>query len=589
MPKGEIYKRRELSNWIKEIRERSGMKVASFGNAHIRFLEKNGKMSAVSYKRVAVSYWEAGEHLPSYPETIASLAIMDYDLRNPLQNLESISNSSARMKHVTSCMEKYLGRKLYCKNFTDLLILHAARGMFPLTQVPEIYNEFMEIILQDSGNFTETQRKSFLMRRDTNTLFARLLELKTLEELKAEVRENSHFYAVGYRMLGERLQAIYQKSYEIINQEMDLLSAVRFYAPVYRDSVKKLTSYEIVVSRRWLIDLCLLLHFSRKDINEVLRNAQYIELSEELDHPESLLQELPDKISGSAEWFGEVERNFLRIFKPVNTSLPVILEDTDFSPLRFFRLQEYTEKEKLFYVLSVGCCILESGESFPLPLYELDYLLAKPEMKKALKAMLECNLKEFQENGRQWIIKTFYRAIDSSKADTIDAADEWNPVYLLLKKYHAQMEQHIEHPKWYHHGKTMQELRLTLIDDYAAYYEVSEEKIALLKENAQTLGIGSQQYEQILWDFACGSYFSAFCYTVFTGFLYKGTVYQDELHFMRKEEGNALYSMLRFCFMLYLGESPVSIGPNGGILLEAGDTREMNFPRVLLQLLSYLN
>lgn len=610
MPKGEIYKRQELSSWIRDIRKRSGMSVASFGASHFRFMEKNGKMSAVHYKRVAVSYWENGNHLPSYPETIASLAMMDYDLAHKEKNDTKEFNQkdytsqdqkdctsqdqNDRMNYVISCIAKYLGKKLYCKNFTDLLILHAARGMFPLVQVPDIYNELMEIILKDTEKLTDDQRKVFVMRRDTNTLFARLLELENLEELKEEVRENRHFYSIGYRVVGERLQALYEKSYEEINHGMDFLSAVRFYAPVYRDSVKKLTSYEVVVSRRWLIDLCLLLHFDRADINEVLLNAQYIELSDlnllGTEHPESLIVDLPGLTTGSAEWFAEVERNFIRKFNPTKDSLPVILEDTDFSPLRFFRLQEYTEKEKLLYVISVGCLLLSSGESFPLPLYVLDYVLAKPEMKKLLKSMAESDLKEFSVKVKEWIVKAFYAATGNPKAKTMAAADECNPIYELLKKYCSELDKKIEHPGWYHHGETMQELRLGLTDEYASYYEISAAKVSILKAYYETSKKHKDRYEQTLWDLACGSYFSALCYTVFTGYLYKGSLYSDEMAFLKNEEEalKKMYPMLRFCFSLYLGKEPVYAGPNGGILIAPEDKRELNFPRVLIQLLSYL-
>lgn len=587
MPKGEIYNRQELSSWIKEIRKRSGMNAASFGAVHVRFMEKNGRMSAVRYKRVAVSYWESGEHLPSYPETIASLAMMDYDFS---YKKDGGNDKNFRMKYVVSCMAKYLGRKLYCKNFTDLLILYAARGMFPLAQVPEIYNELIEILLKDTESLTDVQRTAFILRRDTNTLFQRLLDIEDIEELKEEVRKNRHFYSTGYRVVRERLEALYEKSYRKTNYGVDLLSAVRFYAPVYRDSVKKLTSYQVVVSRRWLIDFCLLLHFNRDDMNEVLLNAQYIELSLNPGHPEALIVDIPERTTGSAEWFSEVERRFIRNFRPTKESLPVILEDTDFSPLRFFRLQEYTEKEKLLYVISVGCLILSSKEDFPLPLYVLDYVLAKPEMKKLLKSMAEGNLKEFSVKVKAWIVKAFYMAIGSPKAETLDAEDECNPIYVLLKKYYAEMDKKMEHPGWYHYGETMQELRLGLMDEYAAYYEISSLKVSALKEYYGTSDNQRKRYEHVIWDMACGSFFSALCYTVFTGYLYKGTLNRDELAFLKTDEMalKGMYPMLQFFFSLYLGKDPVYAGPNGGILIDPKDKRELNFPRVLIQLLSYL-
>lgn len=587
MPKGEIYKRQELSSWIRRIRQKSGMSAAAFGNAHFRFAEKNGKMSAVSYKRVAVSYWENGEHLPSYPETIASLAMMDYDL---LCEERAAGDGNLRMNYVVSCMEKYLGRKLYCKNFKDLLILDAARNIFPLAQVPEIYNELIEIILKDTEELSDEQITAFTMKRDTNTLFARLLEMETLDELKAEVRENRHFYSIGYRVVGKRLEALYEKSYRSSNHGMDFLSAVRFYAPVYRDSVRRLTSYEMAVSRRWLIDFCLLLHFCRNDLNDVLRNAQYMELSVQPDHPESLIEDLPGIITGSAAWFAEVERNFVGRFHPEADSLRVILEDSDFSPVRFFRLQEYTEKEKLLYVISVGCLILSSGDAFPLPLYVLDYALARPEMRKLLKSMAEGNLKEFSEKLKEWIIHTFYCVTGNPKGKKEKMSEECNPVYVLLKKYCSEIDRKTEHPGWYHYGKIMQELRLCLTDEYSFYYDIPSDKVSVLKERCGTAGKCPEEYELILWDLACGSYLSALCYTVFTGYLYKGVLYRDEIAFLKSDDVmmKRMYPVLRFFFSLYLGKNPVYPGPNGGILLEPEDKREVNFPRMLIQLLSYL-
>ena len=286
MPRGEIYRRAEMGEWIKDIRKRSGMSVASFGASLVRFKDQKGKLEAVPYKRVAVSYWESGEHLPSYTETIACLAMLDYDL----QTKDDSFNGIDRLSYVTECMEKYLGRRLYCKNFTDLLIIYAARGILIMKEVPDVYNELVHIILEDAGQTDAAMRREFSALRDTGTLYSRLLTLNTIKELEDEVRQNRSFYAIGYKVLGDRLQAMYD---EHPLSDMDFLSAVRFYAPVYKDSVKKLSSYEVVVSRRLLIDLGLQLHFSREQINRVLSNAQYMHLSEDADNPESLIRDSP--------------------------------------------------------------------------------------------------------------------------------------------------------------------------------------------------------------------------------------------------------------------------------------------------------
>lgn len=571
MPKGDIRNKREYVDWICRVRRQSGLNQEEFGSRIVRFgsgSKSSGRMYN-TYGRGAVAHWEKGTHLPVNVETVISIALLDYAELYPEQDF-SISQAvdsklrNKRLIYVASCIQRYLNRGLYCKNLGDVLIFQAIRGLFPLEEVPELETWIHREIFSGSRKNTLERVREYSRRRDTGMLYDQLLEMEDKETFLQVLQEKKDFYSIGYRVVGERMKEEYEAHY-MSDSGLDFQRAIRFYAPVYRDSYQHLFAADIRVSRRWLIDLCIQLHFSRESINSVLKNAQYTPLADYPENPEAWIQNLGQEqqdrgqnqwrgqqqgyFCGTVVWYHQMENQYL-LWKEENGDLDEIREDgaleSDFEPFRFWRVREYSLRERLIYALALGCYLEKYGE-LPLPVYLLDFVLARKDAEEMLKR-LSCTV-GCSQWGQQWNLwKQEKKGLCLELCYLIrDAMDD-----VVLFAMPGEPEVPLLHD---------------LEREYQGYYEISEKKLS---------GERAFQKQHI---------FASVLYSLMTGFLYKGKINRKECEELKElqEKFPEAHTFIRYIWRLYLGNEPVEKSGEDcfRVVMKKGTAPELNLEKMM--------
>ena len=553
MPKGEIRNKKEYVEWICRVRKESHLSQEDFGNRIVRFGGGKSGRGYSNYGRGAVAHWEKGTHLPVNAETVISIALLDYENCYPERDFSNCQAVDAKLRnkrltYVASCVQKYLNRGLYCKNLGDVLIFQAIRGLFLLEEVPGLELWIHREIFAGSRKNTPDKIREYARRRDTGMLYNQLLEIQDKETFFQVLKEKKDFYSIGYRVVGERMKEEYEAHYMEDNR-LDFQRAVRFYAPVYRDSYQHLFAADIRVSRRWLIDLCLQLHFSRESINSVLKNAQYASLSDYPENPESWIGDFYGNSYGTAAWYAQVENRYL-LWKEEHGDLDEIREDgaleSDFEPFRFWRIREYSIKERLIYALALGCYLGEYGE-MPLPVYLLDFVLARKDAEELLKRL--SGKMDGSSWGQQWILwKRERRGVCLELCHLIrDALDE-AILFAAPNEPEARLLGSLE-------------------QEYGIYYEVSEKKLADDRE------------------FQKQHVFASVLYSLMTGFLYKGRIFRKECEELKELQGKfpEAYTFIRYIWRLYLGKEPVEKSGKDSfrVMMKNGIAPELNLEKMM--------
>lgn len=558
MPKGEIYHRTECAEWIASVRRRSGLSTELFAAKMIRFKDCKGKMQIVNYSKGSVSNWENGKNLPVYMEVVACIAMMDYDLKCK----SGQQPEQERYVYVTNLMSRYLNKRLYCKNILELLILQSARGLFPLEEIPAIRDELLQELVSDNEKISDEEMNQFAMSRNTNTLFDILFQETSLEGIKEKVREYRHFYSVGYRALGKRIQLLYETHYAK-DYCLDFNSAVGIYAPVYRVSFRTMNRERLEVSRHWLIDFALQLHFNRNDINSILSDAHYEELAEYDDNAESWIREYPETVFGTVDWYKNVEQIYINKIAEYSESAAVFYtDDSDFIPIRFWRGRSFGLKEKMIYAYLLGVYMLVNNMEMILPFYALDYILG---LKKTGSLLREYAKLPKGEWKKEWDLLR-YKSLEASS---------------ITKEFVDIISQALNEPEEIINRKKNEfggcNFSMNLGDEYYDYTQMSVEKTRLLKASLskeERKRFSSSVTAQHLT--ACYS-LSTLIYSLMTGFIYKGDYDRDELKFMELDTSNIEHKKIAgffmYLFKLMLGDRPVSAGENHTFFLESENDR----------------
>lgn len=559
MPKGEIRNKKEYVDWICRVRKQCCFNQEEFGRRIVRFSSsKSGGRMYSTYGRGAVAHWEKGTHLPVNMETVISIALLDYAFLHPNQDFSGNQHVSSRCRnmrltYVASCVKKYLNRSLYCKNLGDVLIFQAVRGLFLLEEVPALEAWIHKEIFAGSRKNTPEKVREYARRRDTRMLYDQLLEIEDKETFLQVLQEKKDFYSIGYRVVGERMKEEYETNY-MADDGLDFQRAIRFYAPVYRDSYQHLFAADIRVSRRWLIDLCIQLHFSRESINSVLKNAQYAPLSDYSENPESWIQgkrqnEQQDAFYGTTAWYIQVENRYL-LWKEENGDLDEIRADgaleSDFEPFRFWRVREYSIRERLVYALALGCYLEKYGD-LPLPVYLLDFVLARKDAEEILKRLGgDAYRKRW---GKEWNLWQREK-IGLCRELCYLIRDAMDDVVLFAAA-----------------GEPEQKLLPFLEQEYGIYYEIPKNKP--FDETAF-----QKQYV-----------FATVLYSLMTGFLYKGKMNRKECEELKELQDKfpSAYIFIRYIWRFYLGNEPVEPMGEGSfrIVTKRDDVPELNLDKVL--------
>lgn len=571
MPRGEIRNRKAYAEWICSVRKASGLGQSEFGKRIVRFGNgKNGR-KVNFYERAAVACWERGDHLPGNMETVISIALMDYSLRHPETDFDSgngiePSLRNERLSYVDQCIRKFLGKKLYCKNLKEVLMIQAVRGLFPLCEVPDLYQEISTMLLKSSKKLTAARIREYARQRNTGTLYGNLLDVQDKQTFLRILEEKKDFYAIGYRVLGERMKAEYEQNYRK-ETGLDFQRAVHFYAPVYRDSCQHLFAADIRVSRRWIIDLCIQLHFSRESVNRILRSAQFSELAEEPENPESWICRREGCENGTVAWYEKVEEKYLQVSESIG-SLEELCNcgalETDFEPVRFRRVQRMSLRERMIYALALGCYVQKYG-LLPLPVYLLDFMTARKDVSKALKKWSGAEYHQKWKTAlKQWetcgdgLCRDLCSLIKTASDDVILSAVPGTPEYALIPGQEAE---------------------------YRRYYEVPDGKLSGLQQGRTGSGTGPFSGKKEKEAFYQEVNFAAVMYSLITGFLYKGRTDSRECMVLKQagcyDSGIGIF--WRYVWKVYLGNDPVCRGKTAGYW--AGGNRdslpELNLSKIL--------
>lgn len=571
MPRGEIHNRKEYTEWIRRVREASGLGQSEFGKRIVRFGNGKNDRKVNYYERGAVVCWERGDHLPGNVETVISIALLNYSISHPEPDFETESGISPSLRnerflYVDKCIRKFLGKKLYCKNLKEVLVLQAVRGLFSLCEVPDIYNEINAMLLKSNKRLTAAQIREYAQQRNTGTLYGNLLDVQDKQTFFRLLEEKKDFYAIGYRVLGERMKEEYERNYRK-NTGLDFQRAVHFYAPVYRDSCQHLFAADIRVSRRWIIDLCVQLHFSRESVNRILLNAQFPELAEEPENPEAWICRREDCENGTVAWYEKMEEKYLHVMESVG-SLEELREcgalETDFEPVCFWRVQRLTLRERMIYALALGCYVQKYG-LLPLPVYLLDFMIARKDMSKALKKWSSAEYDQrWKKVLKQWETcgdgpcKDLCNLIKTASDDAVLSAVPGMPEYTLISERE---------------------------DEYRRYYEVSDEKLAGLQQSRSGPGEGPFTGEKEKTAFYQEVNFAAVMYSLVTGFLYKGRTDSRECMVLKQagcyDSGVGIF--FRYMWKVYLGKNPVFRGRTAGYWTgeKNGSSPDLNLSKIL--------
>ena len=262
--------------WIKKVR--NGMKKCEFCK-HIYVFKKNGKVCQ-NIHRNTLSNWENGRtSLSRDIETFLSLVLWEYDHFNEIYGYDIVTDKNSRnerYQYAKACLHDVLDVDFYCRNLHDALLIQVTRGIISFEDVPEL-----EKSLEDNlGNYPITieEKNGYAIERNTVSIssdLSKVNDVNSLIELITVTHKNS--FAAARIIIGARLNKIYE-SRDRYPKKVDLQKAIVNLAPNYRHSYVRMFNSSFI-SRDWLIDLCVHLHFNRKEINSMLDAAHMVGLS----------------------------------------------------------------------------------------------------------------------------------------------------------------------------------------------------------------------------------------------------------------------------------------------------------------------
>ena len=521
--------RMEYADWIASIRKKYRLSQEEFGKRiyHFEYREKEDEEVSLSYHRNSVGNWENGKNLPLTLESVVSLALVDFCGNCDRLEQADPAKMKKRYAHVSRCLRKYLGRSLYVRNINDALLIAAARGLYGIKDLPEVRAYMNSIIGKVS--LTAQERKEYSLERRTTAFENELMLIDTTEEFQAFVRENLKYFRVGSRTVGERAADIFENPENRAKRKLKFKEAIEVYAPNYSVSYSRIFSSDFIVSRRWLLNFCIRMRYTRGEINSILKNAGMLPLSGQKGSMEYFIRGSRNRAVGSVSWYERAAEQ----------------EAPELS-VRYAEAKELPLKRKLVFLALIACAL--AGKEEAITAYPVDYLL-------------EYLL--LSDEGKD-VVRTAEKALVRRRDQAAEKPLEILGIYSddmcgILEEYCGRMG-----------GKAAKEALEEYVKEFGKYNEFPEKNIGNAEKDS------GKVYEQA----RRLRYFAACSYSVMTGRIYTGKLSEDDQEMLACsltdgiEEKEEMRPSIRFFSLLWImflgGEKPVWDG-KGGFYLKSGN------------------
>lgn len=483
-------------NWICEVKGK--LSQNAFGKQIKHYQSEKDIKECKTYGRTEVSNWITGKSLPKDKETCISIALFDFDKKNPIAE-KTITDRNKRYRHVREKINLILGIDLYCRNIHDLLLIQVCRDVISFEEVLELEPQLEELLQDISLGMQERQK--YALEKQTENISGNLLKIETKEEIFEIVEEAKLFFYTGNRVLGER----FKKCFEERNRYVKRLSfeeAFRIYAPNYRNSFRKLFTSS-GHSREWILDMCVHLRLNREEIQYILENAHVIPLSDETEDVEGGYNDTLYPI-GSVKWYQYMETQYPSQFKG-----------------HFWEFQTMTLLEKFQIAVLLCSCVEDMyGEELPPVDYILEsflfYKCGKDAMKKVDDLLKNVSL------DSEWDAQTLH---DNLK----DNVESW--ILYVQSAFFSIKNQATRN--------VYEDYR----EEFSDYFSYEKHSVGHLKETSQVIQL---------------KYIAAVLYTVFTGKYYQNQVLEADLEDIksqfedRVEDWKIIYNFVNQFFITFL-------------------------------------
>ena len=473
--------RMEYADWIISIRKKYKLSQEEFGKRiyHFEYREKEDEEVSLSYHRNSVSNWENGKNLPLTMESVVSLALVDFCGNCDRMEKADQARMKKRYAHVSGCLRKYLGRSLYVRNINDALLIAAVRGLYGIQELPKVRKDMKKII--EEVSMTPQERKDYSLERRTTAFENELMLIDSTEAFQDFVKENRNYFRIGNRTVGERAVYIFENPENGMNRKLKFRQAIEVYAPHYSVSYSKIFSSDFIVSRKWLLNFCIRMRYTRSEINSILKNASMLPLSNQKGSMESCIRSNRNREVGSVNWYEKIAEQ----------EIPEI-------SVRYTEAKELPLKSKLVFLALIACALTGKREtitSYPVD-YVLEYLLLS--------------------DGGKDVLKT----AENSLVRRRDLAAE-NPLE-ILEIYSDDMcgilEEHCRDLT----GEAEKEALAEYVGEFGKYTEFPKENIKNIgKEDVKV-------YEEVYEQARRLRYFAACSYSVLTGRIYTGKMTEED-------------------------------------------------------------
>lgn len=520
---------KEYSKWISDVRDRKRVTQEEFGKMVCHYVQKDGQKVCGFYKRGQVRNWEKAESLPENLEAFISIALIDFDLQYPKKEWDLFYREE-RYRFVNEKMYGILGSKLYGRRIYEMLLIQVCRGILSFQEVlelePELRKIVQEVILDKEG------RAELAVELHTKRINETACQCLTKEDIIQLVKEEAGVYQTGERTLGERFKKCFETRKRYI-QKISLPNAIQVYAPNYKGSYNRMCAGE-TITRRWLIDLCVHLRFSREEIQYVLKCALQWPLSEEPSNPEYYFRESYYPI-GSVKWYKELELQTSELFKGR-------YESTRFNPEG---LENVTFKQKIMFAMLVTIYVMDS---YVMDLPPVDYILE--------------NL-YFYDRGRKAcnLIAEYVEEIDS-EADLYDSR--------FLEEVQKKTKKWGEYIKKIVIENAQREKTRTVYESYRMEFQ---EYFSFARNEDSTVE-NREEAEKY-------RYLSAVLYTILTDKYYNNRLNKEEFDQLQEwlegqmECGDYIFKFFALLFKTFLDGEVLYENPAGGFyIIENGRCRQ---------------
>ena len=296
-----LSNRLEYAKWIKSVRKKYKYTQSTFGEMVCCFYYNNerNQRECRGYSESAVKKWESGKSRPDNTEALISMALIQES--GSCERCEGLSYKERKDRYIAvqKCMSTYFERKLYCRNMNDALFVASIIGIYSVKELPSVYPKFEKII--QSVELDLEEKKKYSLSKHTENIERDLLACENEEDFKELVEKWKVFFYLGGRTVGERMKTHYEEAHR--EEKLTFKEAVAIYAPRTAESYNRIFSSDAMISRQWLLDLCIHLRLSRNEMEVVLKNASMSPLSKDKNDSESCLKASTYYAIGSVKWY----------------------------------------------------------------------------------------------------------------------------------------------------------------------------------------------------------------------------------------------------------------------------------------------